>query len=227
MIRIAGALLVSNLTSVILSSSDLWILGVFSTQEDVALYGAAARLKFFVVLSLMVVNSVIAPTIAEMYVKGEKGALESLIRTLTALAVIPSLGVFLIYVVFGDALLTAIYGGFYGKAQVVLMILSFGYLVNVYVGSCGQVLVMTGGHVHMMAITIISGVVAVVLCLVLVGPFGVVGVAIGASTGLVVQNLMAWIMAKARAGVWTHANMNELPLLYGALKTLLSDKSRG
>jgi O-antigen/teichoic acid export membrane protein len=53
------------LTSFVLLSADIWILGFF--DEEVAVYGMASRLVTFVAMPLLVVNLVLPPIVAEMY----------------------------------------------------------------------------------------------------------------------------------------------------------------
>ena len=56
------------LTSFVLLSADVWILGFF--DQDVAVYGMASRLVTFVAMPLLVVNLVLPPIVAEMYARG-------------------------------------------------------------------------------------------------------------------------------------------------------------
>ncbi|QIN77691.1 oligosaccharide flippase family protein [Rubrobacter marinus] len=69
MLRVAGPLLVTNLTLFTLTQADLWILGAFRSQEEVAVYGAAARLVVLVAVPIFVVNAVLPPMIAEMHAR--------------------------------------------------------------------------------------------------------------------------------------------------------------
>jgi O-antigen/teichoic acid export membrane protein len=58
-------LLVNSLTAFVLVQSDLWIIAVFGSQQEVALYGATSRFMTLVTMPLMIVNAVLPPVIAE------------------------------------------------------------------------------------------------------------------------------------------------------------------
>jgi O-antigen/teichoic acid export membrane protein len=54
------------LTSFVLLSADIWILGALGSLEEVAIYGAASKLVTFVAMPLLIVNLVLPPIVAEM-----------------------------------------------------------------------------------------------------------------------------------------------------------------
>jgi hypothetical protein len=75
------------LTSFVLLSAGIWILGFF--HEEVAVYGAASRLVTFVAMPLLIVNLVLPPNVAEMYAQARTGRLERTLRTFSTLAGVP------------------------------------------------------------------------------------------------------------------------------------------
>jgi O-antigen/teichoic acid export membrane protein len=72
LLRVAGPLLVTQLTVAALAQSDIWLLGAFRPQDEVAVYGAAARVVLLVAMPLQMTNVVVEPLIAEMYAQGRK-----------------------------------------------------------------------------------------------------------------------------------------------------------
>ena len=143
-LNISWPLWLTSLGFLALSQSDLWIIGIFLPQDDVAVYGATLRLVALVTIPLLIVNSVVPPIIAEMYTKGEKKELERILRSASTIAIVPALIIFVTFALFGKFILGTIYGKYYSEGAYVLSILSLGQLVNVAVGSCGMVLMMTG-----------------------------------------------------------------------------------
>lgn len=125
---------------------DVLMLGIFAGADDVAVYGAAARLVMLVSVSLLMVNAVVAPLIPELNTRGRRADLERLLRRTAAIAAIPAIGALAGMVVCGGAVLAIVYGDYYARGAVVLVILSLGQLVNVLAGSCNLVLVMTGNQ---------------------------------------------------------------------------------
>lgn len=211
MFRVAGPLLVTNLTLFALTQADLWILGAFRSQEEVAVYGAAARLVILVVVPLFVVNAVLPPLIAEMYAQGRIGELGRTLRATAALAAIPASLALLVFVFAGGPCLGLVYGDYYRDGATVLAILSLGQLVNVWVGSCGLTLGMTNHQSLYMLISVACGAFAIVAGVLVVGPFGTVGVATASATGLILLSLLMWLGARYTTGVWTHVAPGMLP----------------
>lgn len=209
-LNVAWPLLITNLNVFALTQADLWILGAFRPQEEVAIYGAAAKLVILVAMPLVIVNAVVPPLIAEMYAQGRKRELERVLRAIATLSGIPAFLVLVGFVTLGDPILGLVFGDYYREGATVLALLSVGQLVNVWVGSCGQVLMMTGHQRMMMAITTACGVVTVVVGLMVVDRYGPMGVAVAAAGGLLLQNVSMWVATKVTTGIWTHVGFGDV-----------------
>jgi O-antigen/teichoic acid export membrane protein len=210
-LQVAWPLLVTNLTLFAITQVDIWILGAFRPPEEVAVYGAAARVVLLVAMPLQIMNAVVPPLIAEMYAQGRMRALERTLRPMATLAGIPALLVLLGFVLLGGPLLGLVYGGYYSAGATVLVLLSVGQLVSVWVGSCALTLAMTGHQSLLMGITVCCGVATVVAGLSLVGRYGSEGVAAAAAGGLALQNILLWLAARYAIGIWTHLGFAALP----------------
>jgi O-antigen/teichoic acid export membrane protein len=187
-------------------NADIWILGAFRTEAEVAIYGTASRLVKLVPMCLMVSNEVMAPLIAELKVMKQNLKLQRVLRTTAAFTAIPALIILVVYIFASPFILNIIYGPFYAGGAVVLVILSIGQLANVWVGSCGYTLTMTGQHNTMMVISFLTGLFTVVVGLAVVDRFGSVGIAFVISFTMVFQQMAMLICAKWRCGIWTHAS---------------------
>jgi O-antigen/teichoic acid export membrane protein len=201
-------ILVSSVTLFVLTQADVWILGAFRSQEEVALYGAAARLVFLVAMPLLVVNAVVPPLISEMYASQGRESLQRMLRSTATLAGVPAFLLLLGFVIFSGPLLGIFYGEYYRAASLILVLLSFGRLVNVWAGSCGLVLMLTGHQNTMMGITLSTGALTILGCLWAVRGYGAEGVAAVTTVMLVVQNLLMLVLTKKKVGVWTHATLS-------------------
>ncbi|MBF0282131.1 MAG: flippase [Zetaproteobacteria bacterium] len=211
-ISLSWPLWITSLTFFVLIQVDLWIMGAFRPQEEVAVYGAVTRTVALVTMPLLIVNAVVPPLIAEMYAQGKTEQLEKAIRTVSTLAGFPSLIILVCFLIFGESLLGMIFGEYYQIGGLILTILSVGQLTNVWVGSCGQVLMLTGHQVIMMRITVFSGMFAAISAFFLVSKYGGVGVAIASSSGMILQNLLMLFFAKKSTGIWTHVSFSKLDL---------------
>ncbi len=220
-LTIAWPLWLSNMLLFILTQADIWILGIFRPQEEVALYGAAARLVAAVALPLIVANAVLPPIVAEMYAQDRKQELQRALRATATIAGIPTFGVLIVFMLFGAPILGLVFGEFYQEGAVILALLSLGHLVNVAAGSCGLILMLTGHQMAMLRISLLSGVLAILAMLWAAPLYGPVGIAAAAATGMTLQNLLMLVTAHRRTQIWTHMDLRHLlaiPVVFRALR---------
>jgi O-antigen/teichoic acid export membrane protein len=209
-LRVAAPILVVNLTLFVLEQAGLWVVGAFRPQEDVAVYGAAARLALLVEAPLVIVNAIVSPLIAEMYAQNRRRELESSLRAVATLSGIPASVVVLGCIFLGGPILGLVFGDYYRSGASVLALLSTAVLVSVWVGACHMSLMMTGHQTSLMVITFSWGIVTVVSSLALVGPYGITGVAAIVAAGVALQNISVLLWAKRVTGMWTHVGFTDL-----------------
>lgn len=203
-------LLLSNIANFILTQADIWIVGAFLTQETVAIFGASTRLILLVTMPLLTVHAVVSPLIANLYAQKRNADIEITLRASATAAMIPSLIIFLFYIGLGRFLLEFIFGDFYKAGYLILVILCSGQLISIWAGSCGYALMMTGYQNCMMYISLISGLVTIVTGILLVVPYGAVGVAVATSLGLSLRAIAMWLCVKKTIGIWTHISLKKL-----------------
>jgi O-antigen/teichoic acid export membrane protein len=208
--RVALPILVTNLAFFALSSADLWILGAFQPQQEVAIYGTAARMVLLVAAPILVINSVVPSTIAEMYAQQRIQELQRVLRITAALASVPAFLLIVIFLLVGGPILGLAFGDYYSKGVMILILLSIGMLVNVWVGACGMVLLMTGHQALAMAIAVASTIVMIVIGLIVVDPYGATGVAVASAVGVGLCNASLWLATKWKTAMWTHADFSAL-----------------
>jgi O-antigen/teichoic acid export membrane protein len=196
---------VSSASGYVLFYSSLWILGAFLPKEEVGLYFAALRLVNLVSMPLVLVNLIVPPFIAEMFAKGEKARLERVVRAAATMAGLPAFIVLSAFLLLGGPIMALVFGEPYRAGAPILVLLSVGWLVNVWTGSCGMTLSMTGHQTALMRIVLFSGALSVGGSLLVVTRFGTIGVAAVVGATAILQNLAMWVAARYYAGIWTHA----------------------
>ena len=201
-------LYLSNLTYLVLTRADLWILGIFRSPSEVAIYGAVVKLIDIVAMPLLIANAVIPPIISEMYAQGKKLKLEKILRTTATLAGIPAFVGLIIFLIFGSELLAAIFGEFYSDGYRILVILSIGQLIHVTSGSCGYLLNLTGFHKTAMKIVLGTSFLSILFSLILVKNYGGLGIAIAFTSGLSLLNLIAIVFAIKKTGIKPHLTLS-------------------
>jgi O-antigen/teichoic acid export membrane protein len=207
LIGISLPMWVTALTAFALTQSDVWILGAFVAKKEVAIYFSATQLVTLVSMSLMLVNLVVPPFIADLYARGERKRLERILRHTATLAGFPALLALAAFMFFGVPILGLVYGPAFRDGATVLALLSLGRLVNVFTGSCGITMMMTGHQTKLMSITIMTSAVTVGACLLVVRPFGTLGVAAAVCVGTIVQNVAMWLSTRYYTGMWTHVGL--------------------
>jgi O-antigen/teichoic acid export membrane protein len=205
----AWPVLVTDVASYFLSTGvDLWILGAFRPQSDVALYGAASRLLVLLIVPFQIFQGVAPPLIAELHAQGRRAELERALRAGATLAAIPAFLVLVLFVLFGSPLMGNFYGPFYSQGATILAILSVGRLALVWTGSSGIALLMTGHQRAMMSLTILSGVTSIGAGVLAAAHFGPLGIATTTAGVAIIQNVLQLILAKRFIGVWTHVYLS-------------------
>jgi O-antigen/teichoic acid export membrane protein len=215
-LRDAFPILFISLTSfILLSAADLWILGAFRSQSEVAVYGAAARLVALIVMPLLITNLVLPPVIAEMYAEGKTARLERTLRAYSTISGVPSLLIIIAFVLLGGPILGLVYGSYYVAGTTVLVILSTGRLVAVWSGSCGAVLQFTGHQRSMLWVNLLTSPLFLIGALLVVRQYGAIGVASMSAAITVLQNVALVLVAKRKTGMWTHVSLSLSPLRKG------------
>jgi len=224
-------LLITNATAIVATQVDLWIVGAFRSDVDVAIYGAAARLVQLVSVSLTIANQVLPPLISELHVQRQHDRLQRILRGTAALAGLPAAALLALFVVVGGPILSVTFGPQYGLGAAVLALLSIGRCVGVYVGACEFTLIMTGNQKTLALITAATAVALALGTFLAVQTFGVLGVAAVSSGIIATQQVVMLVAARRRAGVWTHASpallVRALPDLFRRLRNTGRGTSAG
>jgi O-antigen/teichoic acid export membrane protein len=200
-------LLIVTLFMMVRSYGDVWVLGAFLPQGELALYGAAKRLVTMVTMPMAIVAAVTPPLIAEMYSQGKREDLERTLRSTATLTGIPAWLASMGCIFFAGPILGLVYGNYYRGGAAVLALLSIGLFASVCAGSCGIVLAYTGHQKTLMVITIASSAATLIAMFATVEPYGIIGVAMSSTAGLVLQNGIVLLVVKHKTGMWTHVGL--------------------
>jgi O-antigen/teichoic acid export membrane protein len=188
-LAVSFPMLILNGTYVLLSQTDILMIGMLLDTTEAGIYSAAGRLAMLLPLGLATINAIAAPMIAEFYAKDDRRRLQ---RTLTVAAWC-AFGLALplaIAIVFAGGWLLALYGPEFRIAYVSLLILSAGQIVNTITGPVGFVMTMTGHHKQAMVILILMIPVNLALNAALIPQFGIEGAAVATAATTVAHNIL-------------------------------------
>jgi O-antigen/teichoic acid export membrane protein len=210
-------LFITSITFLTLKQSDLWLVGAFRLENEVAIYGAGLRLVLLISIPLNIVNSFIPPIIGELYAKDQREKLQELMRIASTMAALTAFLISIPVLLFPRWVLGIAFGPEFQVREAVLVVtfLCVGQLVGIYFGSCGQTLIMTGHERSMMIITLLTGLSTLMAGYILVQRLGTIGVAAAYSLGLMFQNFFMWRTAKSRTGLSTNASFRMTPIVVG------------
>lgn len=204
--RWGPSLMLTQLLALMVSQSDVWVLGLAGMAEQVAQYGVAARLAQLVSLPHLVLGGVLPPLMAARIAEGRLEELERLIRTCVGLATVPAVLLTLLFLACGGSLMVLAFGQFYASAAPILAILAVGNVVNVVCGPCFQLLVMAGRQRMLNLITAANGALCIGLGYVAAVWFGPIGLAAVYAAGLSLQGVAGIVAARRLVGVDTFAS---------------------
>lgn len=219
-LKVSFPLMVTGVTWFLLTQSDIWLLNIFRSSEEVAIYGAAVKLSAMITMPLFIVQMFVTPIIVDLYTKKDMHSLEKVLRITSSIAFIPSLIGFIIFIILGQKILSWVFGPYYINSYYVLIILSLNQLLDVYFGSTSLLLSMTGHEKLMMNITIIVSIFTVLLSAFFVNKWGVLGISISMTICLLIMNLIILITNYRKMNIFTHAELR-LNKLVSNLKFIL------
>lgn len=204
--QVAWPFWINSLSMLIFTQADIFFLGVFRPNNEVALYGVSVRLAALVSTPLLILNAVLPPFVAELYVKKKKKQLERILQRSATLMMLPAIGMFLIFLLWGKSILYLLYGGaFYQQAYYFLVILAGGQMINVLSGSCGLLMNMSGYQKHFMSISVVMGLISLLLHYWLVPSLGAI------ATSLIVTFNVTGVVIAAMIFDWKILSIRTWP----------------
>jgi len=209
---------VTTLTLYVLVQADLWIVAYFLDSSSVALYGAAARLIMMLALLVSLTYAVLPPIVAELNKKGDYQRLQRVLRAFAFGNTMLVAPIFIGILLFPSSVLNILFGEYYVNAGPVLVALAIGKLVNICTGMRGYILMLTGHGRLQMKVTIFAGILNILFCIVGVIHFGILGVAIGAASALILQCIFEMAAVRIQMGLWTHLSFIEFKGLINEFK---------
>jgi O-antigen/teichoic acid export membrane protein len=176
-----------------------FIAGIYNTPSELAQLAVARNTSVLVTFILTAVNYVSAPRFATMYNEGKMEELKRYARNTSRLMTLVALPLVLFIWFFPD-LIMSLFGKDFTNGVSLLRVLAIGQFINVITGSVGYLLVMSGHEKDLRNVTIVNGILAILLALILNPIFGAFGSALSTAIAVASSNLMALGLVKKRLG---------------------------
>ncbi|MCG8315913.1 MAG: flippase [Pseudomonadales bacterium] len=188
----------TGVVSVISGQFGLLMLGVFGDEADVGVYSAAVKLATLTGFMLRAINSVIAPKIAELYHKNELDELFLVVKKTSKIIFISTVPVLLVLLLFGQLLLSWLFGDEFSAAYPALMLLVCGQFVNSVTGCTGMFMNMTGSQVQYRNIIVVGAIIFMLLNAFLIPKYGFIGAAFSVLIAELIWNLSSLLYIKIK-----------------------------
>ena len=192
----------SGIMVLLLNWTDVLMLGIMMSEEDVGIYNAAFKIGFVVLIIISTINIVVVPKISEMFQKGEKEAFRKFINRTTQLVSLATLPIVILLIVFGKFILSQ-FGADFEKGYSVLVIIVISSFFNTFCGNVDQILNFTNNQVFLMKLNIILLLLNVILNVIFIQQFGIEGAAFSSLISTVLFNGICVIFIKRKLGFYT------------------------
>ncbi len=203
-IRVALPLLLIASFLIILSETDIVMVGALVGSREAGLYAAASKTASLVAFVLIAVNAIAAPMISAQHVNDEHVEMQNLVSRAARWIFFPSLAICLFLAVLSKPVLE-LFGSEFDAARWELVVLLAGQLVNAAAGSVGFLMILTG---HQREAAWVYGWVAVAhIALNIIGIllFGAIGAAIATAFSFAVWNIWLYVLVVKRLDI--HASV--------------------
>ncbi len=203
-LRSAFTLMLISSMGIINTRTDIVMLGIIKSAEEVGIYSVATASASLVPFVLYSVNMSFAPIISRLYASGEMKQLQREVTHSARIIFIFSLPVAVGLIVFGKQVLT-LFGYEFVRGTMALSILSFGQLINAAAGSVGILLMMTGHEKEASIGFGIGALLNIILNALLIPIWSIEGAAISTAVCVIVWNvILVWFVWK-RLGIHSTA----------------------
>jgi len=199
-VRSALSLAFLALLNLIPQHAGILMLGWMRNPEEVGLYKVAYQTASLIPFGLMAVNTVIAPTLAQLYAVGDKTKLRKIILTASAVATAFALPLVLLFTLGGKRFLSTAFGEDFRLASAPLLILTIGQLVFVVLGPLLLFLVMIGQEDKATFVTGTTAALNIIMNLLFIPIWGASGAALATSISLVFLKIQAMFYIVRRKG---------------------------
>jgi O-antigen/teichoic acid export membrane protein len=186
----AAPLLSTQLVYISINAVGVALLGYFDGTPAVAEYRAVYPAAQLNQLVLFTFTLLFVPLAARLYARGDAAGMQRAYWQTAAWVAVISFPVFALTGPLAEPTTVTLFGDRYRDAAVLLALLSSGYYFNAALGFNALTLQTYGKLRYIFTVNIAAAILNVLLSLVLIPPFGAVGVAIAAASTLVLQNVL-------------------------------------
>ncbi len=195
--------LVVQITSLGLVQTELLIVSLLTGEHEIAAYAAVLRLMEVLTGGQALATSIVAPFIAELYVKQDLRKLEMVVRGAASMVAIPTLFFLVIFLAFPTQALTYTFGPDFALGAAALRIISIGASISSFAGVNGLTMIMVGRQRELLRALVVAFGFYLAPAPLLIHYFSIIGAATTITLVFGTYNIIVTLMVKKEIGVWT------------------------
>ena len=169
---------------------DIVVIGLFVTPYAAGGYFAAARVASLLGFVLLAMYMISSPLIARYHYDGDRAGLQALLRRMIVMIAIPTVGGFLVIILFGDGIMR-LFNPAYAEFHGLLILLAASYALSALGGPTEYVMQMTDNQTPFLRMMMVGYGAGLLVLLVLLPLIGIWGAAIGHLVSSCIRNL--WV----------------------------------
>ncbi|MBA2346746.1 MAG: flippase [Solirubrobacterales bacterium] len=171
---------------------DILLLGYWAATSEVGIYSAAFQTSAILALILGSLESVALPMFSEAIARNDTSGLQRLYVTVMRWALTGALPIFLIMIIFPEAILS-LFGSQFTEGALCLIVLATGQIVNSATGTIHSLLLFAGHSKLVMWTTVSASLFRIVLGALLIPEHGMIGAAIAVASGSILLSVVRFI----------------------------------
>ncbi len=184
---------------------NIIMLGIWSTESDVGIFSVVLKIATFSTFVLMSINAIATPRFAQFYKKGDMNSLRNYTQQTAKVIFYSSVPIFAVILILNKWLL-GLFGQEFVAGTLALAVTMGGQFFNVFAGSVGALLNMTGKQKVFRNIILISTLINIILCVLLIPVYGLLGSAIAGMAFMASWNLLSMIYIRKKMNITSFYN---------------------
>ena len=192
-------LVLATSMSLIVTSADIIMLGIFRPENEVGIYDIAVKLSLVTSIFLIAVNAIVPAKFSEFFAQKDFSNLKLMAHQSSKMIALLSFPILFFLLFFAKPLLS-FFGEEFSLGYLALILLTISQFVNSMCGAVGTMLKMTNNQVLFQNIMLSAAALNIVLNYFLIPVYGLEGAAIATLTTCVYWNLISVYFVRKKFG---------------------------
>jgi len=183
--------LLISMSSMLLAWVDFYVISFFESDNTLGIYSASTKFAQFMLFPASAIAIFFSNKLVEFYKNNDHKSVVTFLKKITIILFIVSSLLFVLINLFSSSILN-LFGEEFKEGNVVLLILTFAYLINASLGSFETVLLMSSYKRYLFNLNLITVLLNIIFNIPLVFLFGIEGAALGTLISIATNRIMQY-----------------------------------